>query len=75
MIRCIFYPVSFSLCVCGPSTKSQQLQIERGNELVLAKPSLHLFPLQQREGTDSAAEKHKRLFLLVNQGQLKALAR
>lgn len=41
---------------------------------MLAKPSHHLL-LWQREGRDSAAEKHKRLFLLINQGQLQPLAR
>lgn len=62
-------------CICGPSTKSQRLHIGRGNELVLAKPSHHLFPLRQQEGTDLAAEKYKRLFLLLIQGQPKPFAR
>lgn len=65
----------FLSSICGPSTKSQRLQNDRSTELVLAKPSHHLFPLQQREGTDLAAEKHKRLFLLLIQGQLKQAAR
>lgn len=75
MISRISSRFHFLSCICGPSTKSQRLQIERGIELVLAKPSHHLFPLRQREGTDLAAEKYKRLFLLLIQGQPKQFAR